>query len=95
MALITRRSPSLTLLARCEVLKQHVVGERESEVGADFSSLVLPRLRWGVRRLIFQPPPANSSRLPDNPPPPPPILETTPTLDGTPQFYGQAETQGG
>jgi hypothetical protein len=42
MALITRRSPSLTLLARCEVLKQHVVGERESEVGADFSSLVLP-----------------------------------------------------
>jgi hypothetical protein len=30
------RSPWLTLLARCEVLKRHGVGERESELGADF-----------------------------------------------------------
>jgi hypothetical protein len=30
------RSPSLTLLARCEVLKRPGVGERESELGADF-----------------------------------------------------------
>ena len=29
-------SPWLTLLARCEVLKRHGVGEREGEVGADF-----------------------------------------------------------
>jgi hypothetical protein len=38
-----RRSPSLTLLARCEALKWHVVGERESELRADFSSLMSPR----------------------------------------------------
>ena len=36
-------SPWLTLLARCECLKRHSVGEREGELGADFSSLVLPR----------------------------------------------------
>ena len=35
-------SPWVTLLARCEVLKRHGVGEREGELGADFSSLVLP-----------------------------------------------------
>ena len=34
----------LTLLARCECLKRHGVGEREGELGADFTSLVLPRL---------------------------------------------------
>src|SRR5271156_4414798 len=36
-------SPWLTLLARCRRLKRHGVGERESELGADFGSLVLPR----------------------------------------------------
>jgi hypothetical protein len=36
-------SPWLTLLARCECLKRHGVGEREGELGADFTSLVLPR----------------------------------------------------
>ena len=35
-------SPWLTLLARCECLKRHGVGEREGELGADFGSLVLP-----------------------------------------------------
>ena len=33
-----------TLLARCECLKRHGVGEREGELGADFNSIVLPRL---------------------------------------------------
>jgi hypothetical protein len=37
-------SPWLTLLARCECLKRHGVGEREGELGADFTSLVLPRV---------------------------------------------------
>ena len=36
-------SPWLTLLARCEVLKRHGVGEGEGELGADFGSLVSPR----------------------------------------------------
>jgi len=36
-------SPWLTLVARCECLKRHGVGEREGELGADFTSLVLPR----------------------------------------------------
>ena len=47
---LTRRSPwltlahpSLTLLARCECLKRHGMGEREGELRADFSSIVLPR----------------------------------------------------
>ena len=40
-------SPWLTLLARCECLKRHGVGEREGELGADFTSLVLPRLARG------------------------------------------------
>jgi hypothetical protein len=31
----TRRSPWLTLLARCECLKRHGVGECEGELGAD------------------------------------------------------------
>jgi hypothetical protein len=35
-------SPWLTLLARCERLRRHGVGEREGELGADFSSLELP-----------------------------------------------------
>src|SRR6266516_3821352 len=35
-------SPWLTLLARCECLKRHGVGERDGELGADFSSIVLP-----------------------------------------------------
>jgi hypothetical protein len=34
----------LTLFARCECLKRHGVGEREGELGADFSSIVLPRV---------------------------------------------------
>ena len=38
----------LTLLARCEVLKRHGVGERESEPGADFGSLRLPSCRIPV-----------------------------------------------
>ena len=32
-------SPWLTLLVRCECLKRHGVGEREGELGADFSSV--------------------------------------------------------
>ena len=35
-------SPWLTLLARCECLKRHGVGEREGELGADFSSVYPP-----------------------------------------------------
>jgi hypothetical protein len=31
-------SPWLTLLARCECLKRHGVGERGGELGADFST---------------------------------------------------------
>jgi hypothetical protein len=34
--------PALTLLARCECLKRHGVGEREGELGADFSSVYAP-----------------------------------------------------
>ena len=34
---LTRSSPWLTLLARCKYLKRHGVGEREGELGADFS----------------------------------------------------------
>ena len=37
---LTLHSPWLTLLARCECLKRHGVGEREGDLGAD---LVLPR----------------------------------------------------
>jgi hypothetical protein len=37
------RSPWLTLLARCGCLKRHGAGEREGELEADFTSLVLPR----------------------------------------------------
>jgi len=44
---LTRRSSWLTLVAKCECLKRHGVGdgvgERESEVGADFGSPVSPR----------------------------------------------------
>jgi len=36
-------SPWLTLLARCECLKRHGVGEREGELGADFSSILVPK----------------------------------------------------
>src|SRR5580658_8736309 len=36
---LTRGSPWLTLLARCECLKRHGVGEREGELGADFTSV--------------------------------------------------------
>jgi hypothetical protein len=48
------RSPWLTLLTRCEVSGRHGVGERESELGADFGSLVLPKKRrltgtWSTR----------------------------------------------
>jgi hypothetical protein len=49
---LTRRSPCahpgspwLTLIARCECLKRHGVGEREGELGADFSSLFPPTAR--------------------------------------------------
>jgi hypothetical protein len=35
-------SPRLTLLARCEYLKRHGVGEREGELGADFTSIDTP-----------------------------------------------------
>jgi hypothetical protein len=45
---LTRRLSWLTLVARCECLKRHGVsngvGERESEVRADFGSLV----RWAT-----------------------------------------------
>jgi hypothetical protein len=40
---LTHRSPWLTLLARCECLRRHGVGEREGELGADFSSIVSSR----------------------------------------------------
>ena len=40
---LTMAHPSLTLPARCECLKRHGVGEREGELGADFTSLVLLR----------------------------------------------------
>jgi hypothetical protein len=40
---LTRRSPWLALLARCECLKPHGVGECEGELGADFSSILLQR----------------------------------------------------
>ena len=40
-----RRSPWLTLLARCGWLKRHGVVEREGELGSDFGSLVLPSVR--------------------------------------------------
>jgi hypothetical protein len=42
----TRRSPWLALLARCECLKRHGVGEREGELGADFTAIVLPSPSW-------------------------------------------------
>jgi hypothetical protein len=42
------RSPWLTLLARCGCLKRHGVGEGEGELGADFTSLVLPRLKLQI-----------------------------------------------
>ena len=45
---LTHPSLTLTLLARCEVLKRHGVGERESEPGADFGSLRLPSCRIPV-----------------------------------------------
>jgi hypothetical protein len=34
---------ALTLVARCQCLERHGVGEREGELGADLSSVVLPR----------------------------------------------------
>jgi hypothetical protein len=37
-------SPWLALLAKCECLKRHGVGEREGELGADFTSLVSPKI---------------------------------------------------
>jgi hypothetical protein len=45
------RPPWLTLLTRCEVSKRHGVGERESELGANF---VLPKIKrltgtWSTR----------------------------------------------
>jgi hypothetical protein len=39
---LTLHSPWLTLLARCECLKQHGVGEGEGELSADFTSIVPP-----------------------------------------------------
>ena len=41
---LTHRSPSLTLLAKVRGLRRHGVGEGEGELGADFTSLVLPRV---------------------------------------------------
>jgi len=40
---LTLHSPWLTLVARYECLKRHGVGEREGYLGADFSSIVLPK----------------------------------------------------
>jgi len=51
-------SPWLTLLARWECLKWHGVGERESELGADFSSVVLRiecESAWLEREVAGQP----------------------------------------
>jgi hypothetical protein len=45
------RSPWLTLVARWECLKRHGVGERESELGADFSSIVKPRAATSLQTL--------------------------------------------
>ena len=42
-------SPRFTLLARCECLKRHGVGEREGELGTDFSSIALPSNGNGCR----------------------------------------------
>jgi hypothetical protein len=44
---------ALTLLARCECLKRHGVGDREGELGADFTSLVLPRPKTKKIRVIW------------------------------------------
>jgi hypothetical protein len=54
----THRSPSLTLLARCECLKQHGVGGDAGELGADFSSLVVP-----FSSVYYSPAPAILQRL--------------------------------
>jgi hypothetical protein len=51
-------SPWLTLLARCECLKRHGVGEREGELGADFTSIVLPTHHF------FENPPSQSGAKP-------------------------------
>jgi hypothetical protein len=42
---VSHEAPTLqlTLLARCECLKRHGVGEREGELGADFSSIEPPK----------------------------------------------------
>jgi hypothetical protein len=42
-------SPWLILLARCERLKRHGVGEREGELGADFTCLVPPSCGCAAR----------------------------------------------
>jgi hypothetical protein len=43
-----RRSPWLTQFARCEYLKRHDVSEREGELGANVSAVVMPRSARGV-----------------------------------------------
>jgi len=55
-------SPWLTLLARCECLKRHGMGEREGELGADFSSVlransrsILPRYNVVPRAQLLWP----------------------------------------
>jgi hypothetical protein len=42
------RSPWLTQLARCEYLKRHDVSEREGELGANVSAVIMPRSARGV-----------------------------------------------
>ena len=55
---LTLDHPWITLLARCECLRRHGVGEGEGELGADFASVVLPGLWMRLCRVfsaIFNP----------------------------------------
>jgi hypothetical protein len=62
-------SPWLTLLARCECLKRHGVGEREGELGADFSSVYepsrisLPFRLSQIQQHLFKPRPLSSQPI--------------------------------
>jgi hypothetical protein len=54
---LTLAHPWLTLLARCECLKRHGVGEREGELGADFTSMnMLPDQRFLYSEFVPSPP---------------------------------------
>jgi len=57
-------SPWLTLLARCECLKRHGLGEREGELGADFTSIVLPNFDPFCKTLLTRFGAAHSTSFP-------------------------------